>query len=207
MSELCIRSIRESINSDIVATVFGSSVEGKSLFSHHTNINDQDWLGFSATLAEAKVPIINGGYQGTMSLIAKQIRDDGGDCFGVVSSSFDDECSDHLFTNLYTVENAFDRLKTLILVGDMYIFLPGGIGSVVEIVCALWHIDRGFMEGKPLYFLGGYWNDLIGSIIEKQLMFKDSTTASNIHQFSDIASFKDELNFFIKSNRGQAIAS
>lgn len=167
MPDNYIQSIKNKIDSDLVATVFGSSVVGESLFTDHTQKSDQDWLSFSETLAQSDIPIINGGYQGTMSLIAHRIQKYGGNCFGVVSSSFDDECTHHLFKELFTVDNAFDRLKALISVGDMYIFLPGGIGSVVEIVCTLWYIDRGFMEGKPLYFLGEYWDGFLSSILEK----------------------------------------
>lgn len=207
MSETSREYIRKKINSDLIATVFGSSVEGKTLFSNHTQELNQDWLSFAKILADSNVSIINGGYQGTMSLIAQRIRDEGGNCFGVVSTSFDDECSHHLFTDLFTVDNAFDRLKVLISVGDIYVFLPGGIGSVVEIVCALWQIDRGFMEGKPLFFLGQYWNELIKALQEKKLMFKDSNTDSNIHQFDDIIQFERTLKNFILTKRGMDIAS
>lgn len=198
MSEENIFKIKSKINSNHIVTVFGSSVKGDELFCEDSTATKEEWLNFIDIIAFYGAPIINGGYQGTMKLVAERIKTKNGKCFGVISSSFDDKFEEELFDDLFVVDNAFDRLKTLIEVGDMYIFLPGGIGSVVEVVCTLWYIDREFMQSKPLYFLGNYWKIFLNSLEEKELMFKNPLTWANVKQFDDCQSFLDDLNFYLK---------
>lgn len=195
MPEENMFNIRNKINAHAVATVFGSSVKGGELFRDDSVETDDEWLNFTGTLASHEVPIINGGYQGTMKLVAERIKAKQGKCYGVISSSFDDKFDEELFDDLFVVDSAFERLKTLIKVGDIYIFLPGGIGSVVEVVCSLWYIDREFMKSKPLYFLGKYWKNFLNSLNEKELMFKNPMTWDNVKQFDDCESFLKDLDY------------
>lgn len=193
MTDKFISNIKDQIDSKVIATIFGSSIIGEEIFTDKYNLNEKKWLSFTSILAENNIPIINGGYQGTMNLIAQKMKADGGKCYGVISSSFDDECTANLYTQFFTVSNAFDRLKTLISVGDFYIFLPGGIGSLVEIVCTLWYIDRKFMKSKNLYFLGPYWKDILSDLCGKSMMFKNGITENSIKLFTNIDLFNEAL--------------
>jgi len=163
--------IKEQIKEGIIATVFGSSVLSEELLSQGY-LEDKNWLSFIPLLSVNNIAILNGGYQASMSMISNQMIKHNGQCYGIVSSSFSDPCIKEHYTNLFFVKDAFERLKTLIWLGDFYIFLPGGIGSLQEITATLWCIDRGFIAPRKLYFLGEYWAPILNSISSYSLMFK-----------------------------------
>ena len=150
-----IKLIREQINSKFIATVFGSSVLSDELLSTGY-LENEDWLNFVKIFSDNNISVLNGGYQASMRMISDKIIKNGGKCYGIVSSSFLDPCIKEHYTALFSVEDAFERLKFLTYLGDFYIFLPGGVGSLQEIICALWCIDRGFVPSRRLYFLGEY---------------------------------------------------
>jgi len=55
-----------------------------------------------------------------------------------------------------------ERLDTLIKLGQAYVVLPGGTGTLLELA-KIWELkNKGFLKtDKPIILLGGFWKPLV----------------------------------------------
>lgn len=82
--------------------------------------------------------VYGGVHAGLMSITAQAVHDSGGRVIGVVPKMFLYRSSE-LNDELITTENLNDRKATMIEMGDVYVVLPGGIGTLDEWVATLSH--------------------------------------------------------------------
>ena len=73
-----------------------------------------------------------------------------------------------------------ERLETLIKLGQAYIVLPGGTGTLLELA-KVWELkNNGFLKtDKPIILLGGFWKPLI------ELIATDDTDSSRYVKLAD----------------------
>ncbi len=113
-------------------------------------------------LAQAGFTIANGGYGGTMLAAAKGASEAGGEVIGVTCSAFKNSTANK-YVRREIVTGSFDeRLDTLIKLGQGYIALPGGTGTLLELA-KVWELkNKGFLKtDKPIILLGGFWKPLV----------------------------------------------
>jgi len=112
-------------------------------------------------LARAGFTIANGGYGGTMTAAAQGASAAGGEIVGVTCSAFKGKASKYI-TREITTASLDERLDTLIKLGQAYIVLPGGTGTLLELA-KVWELkNKGFLEpDKPIILVGGFWKPLI----------------------------------------------
>jgi predicted Rossmann-fold nucleotide-binding protein len=65
--------------------------------------------------------------------------------------------------NLITA-SLFDRLQTLLSMGDAFIVLAGGTGTLLELALAWELINKGMAERRPIILLGSFWEGLLKSM-------------------------------------------
>ena len=82
--------------------------------------------------------VYGGVHAGLMKDTAQSVHDNGGKVVGVVPKMFLYRRSE-LNDKLITTENLNDRKATMIEMGDVYVVLPGGIGTLDEWVATLSH--------------------------------------------------------------------
>lgn len=82
--------------------------------------------------------VYGGVHAGLMSITAQAVHDNGGRVVGVIPKMFLYRRSE-LNDELITTENLNDRKATMIEMGDVYVVLPGGIGTLDEWVATLSH--------------------------------------------------------------------
>ncbi len=114
-----------------------------------------------ALLAQAGLTVINGGYSGTMEASAKGARESGGRVVGVTSSLFAEHVLNEFVDEEIPTDDLYNRIRELIVRGDGYIVLRGGIGTLAELGIA-WNLatlEPGF--DKPIVLLGDFWQDII----------------------------------------------
>ncbi len=113
-------------------------------------------------LAEADFTVANGGYGGTMLAAAKGAADAGGKVIGVTCSAFGSGKANEYVTREIATESLDERLDTLIKLGQAYIVLPGGTGTLLEL-SKVWELkNKGFLElAKPIILVGGFWKPLV----------------------------------------------
>lgn len=139
-----------------IVTIFGTSKakEGDSVYE----------LAYETgkLLAQAGFTIVNGGYGGTMLAAAKGALQAGGEVIGVTCSAFKRSKPNQYVTREVLTHSLDERLDTLIELGQAYIVLPGGTGTLLELA-KVWELqNKGFVEKKkPIIIMGKFWNSLI----------------------------------------------
>lgn len=113
-------------------------------------------------LAQAGFTIANGGYGGTMLATAKGAAETGGEIIGVTCSAFKSSRANKYVTREIVTGSLDERLETLVKLGQAYIVLPGGTGTLLELA-KVWELkNKGFLKtNKPIILLGGFWKPLV----------------------------------------------
>lgn len=116
-------------------------------------------------LARAGFTIANGGYGGTMLAAAKGAAEAGGETIGVTCSAFKSSTANEYVTREIVTKSLDERLDTLIKLGQAYVVLPGGTGTLLELA-KVWELkNKGFIkEDKPIILVGGFWKPLVDLI-------------------------------------------
>lgn len=117
-------------------------------------------------LAQAGFTIANGGYGGTMLAAAKGAAEAGGETVGVTCSAFEGSCANNYITREIVTDTLENRLDTLIKLGQAYVVLPGGTGTLLELA-KVWELkNKGFLQiDIPIILVGGFWKPLVDLIV------------------------------------------
>jgi len=122
-------------------------------------------LELGERLARAGFTIANGGYGGTMLAAAMGAAKAGGRVIGVTCSAFGRGRANEYVTEERQTDSLEKRLATLIELGDTYVVLPGGTGTLLELA-HVWELKNKHLGGKDksIVVVGGFWDGLIGLI-------------------------------------------
>lgn len=144
--------------SDKTITIFGTA-RAKSGDSAYTLAYET-----GKSLAQAGFTIANGGYGGTMLAAAKGAAEQGGETIGVTCSAFTETANKYISREIVT-GSLDERLDTLIKLGQAYVVLPGGTGTLLELA-KVWELkNKGFIEAeKPIILEGEFWRPLVDLI-------------------------------------------
>ncbi len=113
-------------------------------------------------LTQAGFVIANGGYGGTMLAAAKGAAEASGEVIGVTCSVFKQSTANKYITREIVTGSLDERLDTLIKLGQAYVVLPGGTGTLLELA-KVWELkNKGFLNvHKLIILLGGFWKPLV----------------------------------------------
>jgi len=113
-------------------------------------------------LAQAGFTIANGGYGGTMEAAAKGAAEAGGKIIGVTCSAFKSSTANKYVSRTIVTSSLDERLDTLIKLGQAYVVLPGGTGTLLELA-KVWELkNKGFPEAdKPIILVSSFWKPLV----------------------------------------------
>ena len=116
-------------------------------------------------LAQDGFIIANGGYGGTMLAAAKGASEAGGEVIGVTCSAFKSSVPNKYISHEIDTVSLDERLDKLIQLGQAYVVLPGGTGTLLELAM-VWELkNKGFLKtDKPIILLGRFWKPLVDSI-------------------------------------------
>jgi len=116
-------------------------------------------------LAQAGFVIANGGYGGTMEAAAKGAAEAGGKIIGVTCSAFESSIANKYVSHTIVTDSLDERLDTLIKLGQAYVVLPGGTGTLLELAKVWEFKNKGFLHTrKPIILVGGFWKPLLDLI-------------------------------------------
>lgn len=158
-------------------TVFGSSIprEGDSEYKIAYTLGKK--------LAENKINVCSGGFQGIMDAVSKGVNEKGGEAVGVTLDIYNALASKHLTKQIVT-HTLFDRLRTLVEIGDAYIILQGGTGTMLELSLVWEYLNKGMIDKKPVACHGKMWTKIV-SLMEEQIV-KEKRRTGLIKCFDDI---------------------
>ena len=142
-------------------TVFGSSQVKAGSADYQT----AEIIG--RELARAGYAVMSGGYLGLMEAVSKGANAGGGHVIGVttdqIGGPFGVQPNAYL-DEIVNYADLRDRLHHMVLHGDGYLALPGGIGTLHEIA-ETWELMRiGGIPNRPILCYGPLWAELIGKL-------------------------------------------
>jgi uncharacterized protein (TIGR00725 family) len=140
-----------------IVTVFGSSVPLVNSAEYGTAYD------CGKKIAEAGLTICNGGYRGTMEASAKGAREAGGQTIGVTISDWPRKPNAWIQQEIKTA-SLIERLMKLVELGNAYIVLPGGTGTLLEFACVLELINKEIINRKPIILVGDFWDGVLNSL-------------------------------------------
>lgn len=117
-------------------------------------------------LAEAGYRVCNGGYGGTMEASARGAKDAGGKTIGVVTEVFGTEANRYIDEKI-VVKTHVERLLKLIELGNAYIVLRGGTGTLVELAMVWEYLNKMMLPEKPFIVVGNFWKKVIETISDE----------------------------------------
>lgn len=122
-------------------------------------------------LGENRFDICNGGFYGTMEASAKGANESDSHTIGVTVGDFNLKANKFIREEI-RCKNLFERITKLIELGDGYIILKGGTGTLLEL-SAVWEMaNKNLIKKKPIVAYKDYWNDLVNLIDERMILEK-----------------------------------
>ncbi len=140
-----------------IITIFGSGVTGKDepLFAEAEKIG--------VHLTENNYTVCCGGYGGTMEAVCKGAKSANGKTIGITIDYSGSKPNDYIDENV-VMPNWVERLMELIAIGDAYVILKGGSGTLVEISAVLEMMSKKIMKEKLIIFYTDFWKSVIGTL-------------------------------------------
>ncbi len=167
-------------------TVFGSSrpMEGDEEFSAAYNLGK--------LLAKKGFNVCSGGYQGIMDAVSKGAKEYGAETIGITVNEWGSIPSKYL-TKEIKCNNLNERLGKLIELGDAYVILQGGTGTLLELALVWELINKRILKTKPVVSYSIMWK-VITEIIDKQLAIEKRVTGlvKNFDTVEEIAKYLSE---------------
>jgi hypothetical protein len=158
-------------------TVFGSSIPCPG---------DEEYeiaYKLGKILAHNNINVCSGGFQGIMDAVSKGAVENGSDAIGVTLNIYNVLPSKYL-TKEIKCNTLFERLENLIEIGDAYVILQGGTGTLLELSLIWEFMNKNMIEIKPIAGYGKMWSEIVG-IMEKQIL-KEKRKTGLIKCFNDI---------------------
>jgi uncharacterized protein (TIGR00730 family) len=110
--------------------------------------------------------IYGGGRVGLMGAVADAAMAAGGEVVGLIPARLlEREVGHRAITELIVARDMFDRKDQMIARADGFVVLPGGLGTLDELLEVVTLRQLGY-HGKPIVLvnLGGYWDPLIALV-------------------------------------------
>jgi hypothetical protein len=157
-----------------IITIFGSGNISKNdpLFSETEQIGK--------LLAENDYTVCCGGYGGTMEAVCKGAKSVNGKTIGITIDYPGSAPNEYVDENVI-MPNWVERLMELIAIGDAYVILKGGSGTLVEVSAILEMMNKKIMKEKLMIFYTDFWKNVIDvlktdserlkEIVERNLRF------------------------------------
>ncbi len=129
-------------------TIFGTSKAGEGDFAYELAYET------GKLLAQAGFTIANGGYGGTMLAAAKGASEVSGEVIGVTCTAFKNIRPNKYISSEVGTTSLDERLDKLIQLGQAYVVLPGGTGTLLELA-KVWELkNKGYLKtDKPIILL------------------------------------------------------
>ena len=165
-------------------TVFGSSVPqpGDAEYEYAYQLGKK--------LAQNNINVCSGGFQGIMDAVSKGAREGGAEAVGVTLDIYNVHASKFLSQEI-KCHTLFDRLKNLIEIGDAYIVLQGGTGTLLELALVWEYMNKNMIQTKPFACHSSLWKGIV-ELMEKQIT-KEKRRTGLIKCFTDIDECADYI--------------
>jgi uncharacterized protein (TIGR00730 family) len=142
--------------------------------------------------AAGVVVIYGGGHVGLMGAVADSAMAAGGQVIGLIPTRLlEREVGHRAITELIVARDMFDRKDQMIARADGFVVLPGGLGTLDELLEVVTLRQLGY-HGKPIVLvnLAGYWDPLI-ALVERVVEY--GFAAPNVRALYRVVASVDEV--------------
>ena len=168
-------------NNPPIICVFGSSqpAEGTADYENARAVGH--------ALAERGCVVATGGYRGIMEGVSRGAKDAGGRTVGVITEFF---MGIRLEPNAWvdeeiTMPDYTSRLMKLMEIGDGYIVMPGGSGTLSEMFLCWELMKNGSLPLRPLVLFGASYRRVFDVLLEEFAAEKAFAKCMHLIGFTD----------------------
>jgi Predicted Rossmann fold nucleotide-binding protein len=179
-----------------IVTVFGSS---------RPREGDEEYrLAYEVgkNLALNGFTVCNGGYAGIMEASARGAKEAGGETIGVTFQNTFKKSVNRWIDEEMFQPMLVERMMKLVELGNAYVVLKGGTGTLLEFAAVWEFINKGLLAEKPIVIIGDFWKSVVETLREELLWEGVGDCTKFIHCASspaECASFlKQQLISFIQ---------
>ena len=127
-----------------------------------------------AALAKEGFNICTGGYGGIMEAASKGAYDNAGLVYGVTIELWNKEPNQYLTVEVRE-EKLFERITKLLELGDAYIILQGGTGTLLEFSAVWEYANKNLQQPKPIICNSDMWKEIV-DVMNKQMIVENRRT-------------------------------
>lgn len=168
-------------------TIFGSS---KPI--HNEEQYDKAYeLG--KKLAQNGFNICTGGFNGIMEAASKGAVEGGGEAIGVTVNLWG-RTSNKYVTKEIVCDTLFERISKLIELGDAFVVLQGGTGTLLELAVAWEYMNKDLMALKPIVCHSPLWKKIVKEMNEQMKL--EGRNSDMVRCFDSI----DEIVNYLKTS-------
>jgi uncharacterized protein (TIGR00730 family) len=131
----------------------------------------QDAILLGKLLASMGYIVLTGGYIGTMEAVSRGGAEVGGHVIGVTCDEIEawrPVKANHWVTEEWHFSSLQERIFALIKNCDAFLALPGGVGTLVEIILSWNLMLTHILPARPLILIGSGWQSTIKKFIAEQ---------------------------------------
>lgn len=121
-------------------------------------------------LGDQKFVVMTGGYMGTMEAVSRGASETGGHVIGVTSEAIEayrPTSPNQWVDEEWRFKGFKERLNALVEECDAAFALPGGIGTLLEIVLTWNQMLINSIQPKPLILIGEPWQNVIHTFFDQ----------------------------------------
>ena len=127
-----------------------------------------------AALAKEGFNICTGGYGGIMEAASKGAYDNAGFVYGVTIELWNKEPNPFITVEVRE-QKLFDRITKLLELGDAYVILQGGTGTLLEFAAIWEYANKKLQQPKPIICHSSMWKEIV-DVMNKQMLLEKRRT-------------------------------
>ncbi|HSW55239.1 MAG TPA: LOG family protein [Ignavibacteriaceae bacterium] len=170
-----------------IITIFGSSKPINNEEQYLTAYN----LGKNLTLNG--FDICTGGFNGIMEAASKGAVEGGGEAIGVTVDLWGRHINEYI-TREIKCNTLLERIDKLIGLGDGFVVLQGGTGTLLELAAAWEYMNKDLMAVKPIVCHSSLWKKITNEMNEQMKL--EGRNADVVKSFDTI----EEIVEYLKGN-------
>ena len=131
-------------------------------------------LDVGKELAAAGFVVCTGAYGGVMEASARGAHEaassplePGTRTIGIAARVFAGRTPNRWIDRAITVDSMVDRLLKLISLGDAYVVLKGGTGTLLELAAVWEFMNKRVMQQKPIVIVGSFWDGVVKTLADE----------------------------------------
>ena len=170
-----------------IITIFGSSkpIDNEDQYNTAYKIGKQ--------LALNGFDICTGGFNGIMEAASKGAVEGGSEAIGVTVNLWNGRVNKYV-TKEIVCQSLFERINKLIELGDGFVVLQGGTGTLLELAAVWEYFNKGLLNKKPIACHSNIWKVVVSEM--NRQMKLEGRNSEMVKSFDTV----EQITDYIASN-------